>query len=902
MSTTDATAWHAVAVNDVLKHVQSDRNGLTAVEAKARLKRDGRNELGEAKPIRPATIFFAQFKSLAIGILIAAGIISGLLGEWIDCAAILAIVVLNAVIGFYQEWNAERSIAALKKITAPRGNVYRDGHVISIPAAEIVRGDIIELHAGDLVPADARLLEAASLKCSESALTGESTSVAKNASTICTDQIAVADRSNMVFMGTSVSAGTGCAVIVATAMRTELGHIATLIEQTTDEATPLQQKLAAFARILVWASLAIIILLFLLGLWRGTPLFELFLTSISLAVAAIPEGLPAVVTVALALGVLRMSRRAALVRKLPAVETLGSTNVICTDKTGTLTVGEMTVRSLFVAGALFDVTGEGYDPSGRVLIEGKDPTSRQAAPLLDLASILVLGTRVHLRRDVDNWVMTGEPTEGALFIAGLKSGVNAEYLATSQPIVRELPFDSDRKRSTIIRQTGDNMVRAFVNGAPDQLLEHCSHIRDREGVRLMTDGDRRLILARNGEMGRSGLRVLGSAFRNLSPEIALQNEIAEIEHDLVFVGLAGMQDPARLEAKQAIAKCRDAGIRVVMITGDHPETALAIARELKIAKEKSEVLTGVEIDALSEDALRNRIDGTAVFARVSPEHKLRIVRAWKACDAVVAMTGDGVNDAPAIKAADIGIAMGRTGTEVTKQAADIIIADDNFASIVAAVEQGRGIYDNIRKTLQYLLAGNSGELLLMTVCAVFGLPAPLLPIHLLWINLVTDGLPAICLATDPIDPDVMRRSPRRASEKLTAHGFYWKMLITGALTATVSLYVFLDGLHHESLDLARTHAFTVLVFAELFRSFGARSETKPILKIPFLTNLQLLWVVGISIGLQILSQHNTVMEAFLKASNVPWGDLIVLLPLSLIPVLVLEVMKLTHRSTIRATS
>ncbi len=895
-------AWHSLSAEDALAKLGSAAAGLSATEAAKRLATNGPNELKEGKRISAFKIFLGQFKSLIIWILIVAGIVSGVLGETVDAVAILAIVVLNAAIGFYQEFNAEKSIAALKKMAAPQAKVKRDGQIILIPASGIVTGDILALEAGDLVAADARLLEAASLKCIESALTGESEAVNKVPATLgAGSDIPLGDRENMVFMGTSVAAGTGLAVVAATAMKTELGRIAGLIEEAgADAGTPLQQKLDSFGRILVWATLGIVALLFGLGLLRGTSLLELFMTSVSLAVAAVPEGLPAVVTVSLSLGVMRMSRRRALVRRLPAVETLGSTTVICTDKTGTLTVGEMTVRALFVAGRSYEVTGEGYGPEGEVRFEGENVDAQHTAPLLELAAILLGCNNSHLAEEEGAWKVIGDPTEGALLAAGYKAGGKQERIEKEFPKNHEIPFDSDRKRSTVIRKMPDGKLRAFVNGAPDVLLERCVNLYTGSGVRPMTDEDRRAISAQNTAMAQQALRVLGSAYRDLANASPAELTADAVERDLVFVGLSGMHDPPRQEAKEAVAKCRAAGIRVVMITGDHPHTATAIARELGIASNDDTAVSGVELDKLSDDELRARAPKIAVYARVTAEHKLRIIRAWKANDAVVAMTGDGVNDAPAIKGADIGIAMGRSGTEVTKQAADMIITDDNFASIVAAVEEGRGIYDNIRKTLQYLLAGNTGELLLMTVCVVAGLPMPLLPIHLLWINLVTDGLPALCLAADPVDPDVMMRRPRRPSERITDRGFLQTMFLTGFLTAGTAFAVYLYALKTETEAIARTYAFAALVFAELLRSFGARSETKPVWRISLLTNISLAVVVSASFGLQVWSHHNAILSRFLKTSFIPLSECLMLLGVGAIPLAVLELVKVARHSKARA--
>lgn len=890
--------WHTQSREVLLLQLQTSVTGLSSAEAAHRLISSGPNELKEGKRISPWQIFVGQFKSLIVWILILAGIVSGVLGETVDAIAILAIVVLNAVIGFYQEHSAEKSIAALKKMAAPQAKVWRDGAIRAVPAAEIVTGDVLELEAGDLVAADARLLSAASFKCVESALTGESEAVEKQAVTLDEAEVPLGDRKNMIFMGTGVAAGSGRAVVVATAMQTEIGGIAGLLAAAgADEETPLQQKLTSFGRILVWASLGIVALLFLLGLLRGMPFLELFMTAVSLAVAAVPEGLPTVVTIALALGVMRMSRRRALVRRLPAVETLGSTNVICTDKTGTLTVGEMTVRVLYVAGQTFEVTGEGYGPEGEVCVAGKAADERQTKHLRELANNLLGCNNAHLAFENGQWQAIGDPTEGAMLSAGHKAGVTQEVIEQEMPKRREIPFDSDRKRQSVIRRMPDGCHRAFINGAPDLLLQHCTQILTAEGVRPITDADRAEIAAQNTRLAAQALRVLGSAHRDLDAVLPEQVTAEEVERNLVFVGLTGMYDPPRTEAKEAIAKCRSAGIRVVMITGDHPHTAAAIARELGISTGDARALSGAELDQISDDELHQRVTEVDVYARVTAAHKLRIIRAWKASGAVVAMTGDGVNDAPAIKGADIGIAMGRSGTEVTKQASDMIVTDDNFASIVAAVEEGRGIYDNIRKTLQYLLAGNCGELLLMTAAIILGLPMPLLALHLLWINLVTDGLPALCLATDPIDGDVMKHPPRSRNERITDGGFLGTMLLTGLLTAGVSLAVYVYALKHESLETARTHAFATLVFAELLRSFGARSETRPLWRMNLLSNLNLLLVVSVSFGIQVWSHHNALLAGFLKTSLITFSDCLMLLGVSVIPLLALEGVKwLRHRA------
>ena len=834
-------------------------------EAAQRLTANGPNELKEGKRISPWQIFLGQFKSLLIWILIAAGVISGVLGEVVDAIAILAIVVLNAAIGFYQEFNAEKSIAALKKMTAPQAKVRRDGQVTSIPASGIVSGDILALEAGDLVAADARLLEAASLRCIESTLTGESEAETKQPATLEGDDVPLGDRENMVFMGTSIAAGTGQAVVVATAMNTELGRIAGLIEEAgAEERTPLEKKLASFGRVLVWAALGIVALLFGLGLLRGTKPFELFMTSVESRRGG---------RAGRAAGRRHGGARARCVAHVPSPRAGAQA---ARGRDARLDDGHLHGQDRHFDGGRNDraralCRRPELRSHGRRLRTGRGGALRGQAGGSAARSAVTRTRDRHPRLQQRpsrpgrrNWKVIGDPTEGALLAAGAKAGGDRERIEKELPKQHEIPFDSDRKRSTVIRKLPDGKLRAFINGAPDVLLERCTNLYTRTGVGPMTDEDRQRILAQNTAMAQQALRVLGSAYRDLDNASPADLTADAVEHDLVFVGLSGMYDPPRQEAKEAVAKCHGAGIRVVMITGDHPHTATAIAREIGIASAEDIATAGVELDKLSDDELRKRAPRIAVYARVTAEHKLRIIRAWKANDAVVAMTGDGVNDAPAIKGADIGIAMGKSGTEVTKQAADMIITDDNFATIVAAVEEGRGIFANIRKTLQYLLAGNTGELLLMTVCVIIGLPTPLLPIHLLWINLVTDGLPALCLATDPIDPDVMKRHPRQRSERITNRSFLRTMFLTGFLTAGVAFAVYLYFLKQGNTETARTYAFAVLVFAELLRAFGARSETKPVWRIPLFTNVNLVIVVAISFGLQVWSQHNATLGRFLE--------------------------------------
>jgi len=891
-----AGEWHVVGADEALARAGSRRAGLSSAEAARRRGQHGANELAQADGPRPWALLLRQFASLVILFLATAAGISAALGEWVDAAAIAAIVLLNGAIGFFQEWGAERSIAALRKLTAPQCRVWRDGELAQRPAAELVPGDVVALEAGDLVPADARLLESAALRCVESALTGESEAAEKDAAPLRERDLPIGDRSNLVHMGTTVAAGSATAVVFATGMATELGRIAALLrEAAAAEQTPLQRRIESLGRGLVVLSLAVVALLFVVGLLRGQPPLEMFLASVSLAVAAVPEGLPAIVTVALALGVTRMARRRVLVRRLPAVETLGATSVVCTDKTGTLTVGQMTVRSLALDGGAFDVSGEGYGPDGEVARDGRAPDTAERELLATLAVCFAGCCTARLVVEGGHWSVVGDPTEGALLAAARKIGVEAAAIDQRERKLLELPFDPMRKRMTIVRERADGRRRALAKGAPGPLLERCDRRLTAGGVVALDEAGRCAILATAAAMAERALRVLAAAYRDLEPGEPLAPDIERIERGLVFAGLAGMQDPPRPEAQDSVRRCREAGVRVVMITGDHPQTALAVARRIGIAGAGDVALPGAELDRLGDDELAARLPSAAVFARVAPEHKLRIVRAWQRSGAVVAMTGDGVNDAPALRAADVGIAMGIAGTEVTKDAAQIVLADDRFASIVAAIEEGRGIYDNIRKTLQYLLAGNAGELLFVAACLLAGDPVPLLPIHLLWINLVTDGLPALCLATDKIDSDVLRRPPRAANERLADGRFLGTLGLTGFVTAAAAYAVFSWSLRHETLEMARTHAFAFLVFAELLRSFGARSETRSAWSTGFASNASLLAVVAVSFALQVASHHVTALGRFLRTEPMPLGECAALVALGALPFAALEAAKAARR-------
>lgn len=885
--TGDSEAWHCQAPAYAWEALDSQPEGLSADEAAHRLGVNGPNVLRETAGIRPFDILMAQFKSPIVLILMGAGAVTGFLGEWIDTLAILGIVLLNGIVGFYQEYGAERSIQALKQMSAPRAKVRRGGATVIRPASELVPGDVIELEAGDRVPADARLIEANALRCVEAALTGEAEGVAKHAETLEAREIPLGDRRNLVFMGTSVVNGSALALVVNTGMRTEIGRIASLLTEAgaEEDIAPLQRRLQQLAKTLILFAVGIVGLIFGLGLWRQIPAIDSFMTSVSLAVAAIPEGMPTIVTVALALGVQRMARRRALIRRLPAVETLGGTHVIASDKTGTLTVGEMTVRRAFTPSGCFAVTGEGYGPEGSVVPE-------DAAPLdlaVELLTVLAGCNNAHLSEADGNWEVIGDPTEGALLSAAAKVGIHPRALDHAHPRKAELPFDSERKCMTVVRSFPAGL-RALVKGAPDVVLDRCTRILTAEGERPITSEDRQAVLAANSEMAGQALRVLGAARRDVS-DAECGPGIEAIESELTFVGLVGMQDPPRPEAREAVGRCHRAGIEVVMITGDHPQTALAIARDLGIAAHADQLLTGLELDRLDDAQLAGEVERIRVYARVSAEHKLRIVRAWQAQGSTIAMTGDGVNDAPAIRGADVGIAMGRTGTEVTKEASDMVILDDNFATIVSAVEEGRGIFDNIRKAINYLLAGNIAELGVITVCVLVGLPMPLLPIHLLWINLVTDGLPALGLANDPVDPDVMQRPPRRADVSMTNRDFLLTGGVASALTVAVVLLVYVYALRAFGEEIARTYAFATLVYAELLRAFGARSEYKPIWKIAGRRNTVLALIVGLSLVIQPWNYPFPIVATIFQTTPLAWQSSGMLLLMGAIPLFGIELLK-----------
>ena len=896
---------HAMDIRAALDVLGASQSGLGEADAQERRNRDGLNQLAEAPLPSRWRKLLNQFKDLVIWILIFAAIIAGLVGEWPDTVAILAIVLLNALIGFFQEERAEKAIAALRKMSSPMALVLRDGQHVQIPASQLARGDIVELEAGDNIPADVRLLQTFQFAVQEASLTGESLQVDKNASGVLRADTPLADRSNMAYMGTLVVTGKAKAVVANIGMQTEIGKIAGLLHQHEPETTPLQKRLAQLGRILVAACLVIVGVIFAIEMLRGGDFMEVLLVSICLAVAAVPEGLPAVVTIALALGLQRMVRRKARIRKLASVETLGSVTVICSDKTGTLTKNEMTVREIATGNAIYTVSGTGYEPSGTFSKTRRDGEAEQVdvAAVPDLQQTLTVGIRCNGARVVREtedarWKIIGDPTEGALVVAAMKASIapNPE----EGGLLFEIPFDSDRKVMSVAMVSPDGAEVLYTKGAPEVLLAKCDRELVDGDVRPLTDERREQIMEANSQMAARALRVLALGYRY---DLDRDDE-ASNESNLIFAGLAGMIDPPRAEVKVAVNKCRTAGIRPVMITGDHPATALAIAKELGIADQDAGVRTGVELNAMTDDDIVQGVKGTPVYARVTAAHKLRIVRAWKSLGQVVAMTGDGVNDAPAVKEADIGIAMGITGTPVTQDASDMVLMDDNFSSIVNAVEEGRGIFDNIQKFVHYLLSCNAGEVILMFVATLLGWPVPLVAIQILWINLVTDGLPALALGMEPPERDIMTRAPRPPHEPVTNGRRGLLIFFHGTLVAVSALTAFwLTYLGDESrLPLARTVTFSVVAFSQLFFSIGCRSQKYTMPQLGFLANPYLFGAIAISGALQVAVLTIPAVGPVFEVVPAVGDSWPMILLLSLAPVTIVEAGKLIRSSTSNNTN
>lgn len=870
---------------EVMASLKSGKLGLSQEEAKRRLVEFGPNELEEKERISPLTIFLGQFKSFLIIILLAATVVSAVIGETVDAAVIAAIVILACVLGFIQEYRAERAVEALKRMAALMASVIREGGEIKIPAREVVPGDIVLLRSGDRISSDLRLIKVIDLKADEAPLTGESVPVKKTIKAI-PGKVPLGDRKNMAYMGTAVSYGKGEGIVVATGMATEFGKIAEMLQQVKKERTPLQVSLDKLGKWIGAITIAVCLLVTTLGIIRGYAILEMFIWGVALAVAAVPEALPAVVTVCLALGVRRMVRHHAIVRKLSAVETLGCTTVICSDKTGTLTQDEMTVRKIYVNGQTIDVTGVGYEPSGQFYLDGKALYLNNDPHLKKLLHICCLCNDAGLNSVNGVWQIKGDPTEGALIVFAAKAGIWRSELSSQFPRVNEVPFSSERKRMTTIHQTPQGKV-AYTKGAPEIIIDSCAHILTDSQERKLNSKYRDHILEVAHEMAGGALRVLGMAYKPLSEVI---QSAEDAERHMVFVGLTGMIDPPREEVKNAIKLCEQAGIRAVMITGDHKLTAMAVANELDLLK-RGMAISGAELDKLSDEQFKNIVGQVEVYARVSPSHKLRIVEALFNRGQIVAMTGDGINDAPALKRADIGIAMGITGTDVTKEAADMVLTDDNFASIVAAVEEGRNIFKNIKNFFTYGLSCHIGEVLIMLIAMLVGLPIPLIAAQILWVNLITDGLPPMALSVEPLGPGMMRELPRGRKEGFFAkptlyYGFGVAILIT-----CQTLAVFLWALNTEGLIKAQTMAFTMIVMSEMLNAFNCRSDKYSIFKLGFFTNKPLIYAVISTVLLQLAVIYIPFFQKAFHTTSLSLTDWVIILSVASSTLLVVEITK-----------
>ncbi|MGJ7922454.1 calcium-translocating P-type ATPase, SERCA-type [Neobacillus sp. LXY-4] len=880
--------FHEMSRNDVEEALNTDLSlGLSEEDVKKRRKQYGYNELEEGEKQSALLLFLSQFKDFMVLVLLAATLISGLLGEYIDAIAIIAIVIVNGFLGFFQERKAEKSLQALKELSAPQVTVLRGGSWVKIPSKEIVPGDIIKFVSGDRIGADVRLIDSKSLEIEESALTGESLPVQKHTDSLKHEEnIGIGDLENMAFMGTMVTRGSGIGVVCATGMKTAMGQIANLLQNAETMDTPLQRRLEQLGKILIIAALLLTVLVVVLGVMQGHDLYTMFLAGVSLAVAAIPEGLPAIVTVALSLGVQRMIKKNAIVRKLPAVETLGCASVICSDKTGTMTQNKMTVTHLWSGGKFWTVDGVGYEPKGTFYHKDQPISLNNEKALQQMLMFGMLCNHAEIAQKNNDYIIDGDPTEGALLVAAMKAGYDRKQLLNQFEIVHEFPFDSTRKMMSVVVKDQSGKQFIVTKGAPDVLLGKCQSILSDNRTQYLSTETKLTVQTAINDLASQALRNIAIGFKPIPENTVILHE-TEAEKDLIFIGLQGMIDPPRPEVKQAVKECREAGIKTVMITGDHIITAKAIAKQLGILTGKSKVMEGKALSDMSIDELEEVVEDVSVFARVSPEHKLKIVKALQNRGHVVAMTGDGVNDAPAIKAADIGVAMGITGTDVAKEASSLVLLDDNFATIKAAIKEGRNIYENIRKFIRYLLASNVGEILVMLFAMLMGLPLPLVPIQILWVNLVTDGLPAMALGLDQPEENVMKRKPRSPKEGVFARGLGWKVISRGFLIGVVTLVAFITTYRDPSnLAYAQTVAFAALVMAQLIHVFDCRSERSVLSRNPF-GNKYLVFAVISSLVLMLVVIYYPPLQPIFHTVPIKLRDWFLITALSSIPTFLL---------------
>lgn len=880
--------FHEMKEEDVEKVLNTDVNqGLTASDVEKKRKQFGWNELQEGEKQSALMLFISQFKDFMVLVLLAATLISGLLGEYIDAIAIIAIVLINGFLGFFQERKAEKSLNALKELSAPQVFVLRDGEWQKLLSREVVVGDIIKFTSGDRIGADVRLVQAVNLEIEESALTGESVPAVKFTNPVVDKNASLGDLENMAFMGTMVTRGNGVGIVTGIGMNTAMGKIADMIQNAETMMTPLQRRLEQLGKILITVALLLTLLVVIAGVVHGHDIYTMFLAGVSLAVAAIPEGLPAIVTVALSLGVQRMIKKNAIVRKLPAVETLGCASVICSDKTGTMTQNKMTVTHLWSGGKTWTVTGTGFHPEGKFYLKDHEVLPQQEKSLYQLLTFGLLCNHAELKMKEEELIIDGDPTEGALLVSALKAGLSRDTLLSQFTIEKEFPFDSTRKMMSMIVKDKNGRKFVITKGAPDVLIGLSEYVLW-DGKQQYLHGEYRQEIEKAIEnLASMALRTIAIAFKPIQDQTVILNE-SEAEKGLTFIGVQGMIDPPRPEVKQAIKECREAGIKTVMITGDHVITAKAIAQQLGIIRGNALVIEGVALNDMSIDDLENVVEDVSVFARVSPEHKLKIVKALQNRGHIVAMTGDGVNDAPAIKSADIGIAMGITGTDVAKEASSLILLDDNFATIKSAINEGRNIYENIRKFVRYLLASNVGEILVMLFAMLLSLPLPLVPIQILWVNLVTDGLPAMALGLDRPEDDVMKRKPRHPKEGMFARGLGWKVISRGFLIGFVTLLAFLTiyRKYPDQLAYAQTVAFATLVLTQLIHVFDCRSEKSIFSRNPF-GNMYLVGAVISSIILMLVVIYVPALQQVFHTEPIQLKDWLLIIGLSSVPTFLL---------------